>query len=217
LALMLPGIGPAPVTMHVSKHAQAKVSHRKHRHRNHRHRKHAHGKHAQGRRGHRAQAACQDANQPASALSLSAARVAVVCLFNHERSARGLPLLTESSKLDRSAQGWTDRMVVTADFSHGASFSTRFTVVGYNWQTVGENIAAGQRTPLGVVKAWMASTGHCQNILQPEFKDVGVGVSTTPVPSWGTAPVTWTADFGLSMGQSPASHDMGPANGCPYH
>jgi uncharacterized protein YkwD len=168
-------------------------------------------------RGHRAKAAgCENASRPAAALSVADARYAVVCLINKQRTERGLPALAESAKLDRSAQSWTDHMVAAADFSHGVSFSARIAAAGYSWQMAGENIATGQDTPQEVVAAWMASTGHCQNILQPEFRDVGAGVSTKVVPGWNSDPVTWTTDFGLSATETAASHDMGPANGCPY-
>ena len=166
---------------------------------------------------HRAAAAsCGNADTRATSLSLATARASVICLINHERTERGLPALAESDKLDRAAQSWTDHMVSAADFSHGTSFSARISAAGYDWQTAGENIAAGQMTPRAVVDAWMASTGHCQNILTPEFRDVGAGMSTTPVPAWGTPPVTWTTDFGLAAGESAPSQNHGPASGCPY-
>ncbi len=158
---------------------------------------------------------CKDSTRRAARLSPAAARAAVVCLFNRQRTGRGLPPLKQAGKLDRSAQGWTDHMVASGDFSHGNDFASRFTAEGYHWRAAGENIAAGQETPAAVVAAWMASTGHCRNILDPDFRDVGIGLSTKPV-RWDTAPVTWTADFGTRMGQSLPSHDTKPADGCPY-
>ncbi len=138
---------------------------------------------------------------------------AVLCLINQQRTQRGLPELHANALLDRSAQGWTDVMVAHRLFSHGADFAARISAVGYHWSSVGENIATGLATPASVVRAWMASTGHCQNILDPVYHDVGTGVSDGPtVASDGT----WTQDFGLLMGHSDPSHDWGPATGCPY-
>ena len=136
---------------------------------------------------------------------------AVVCLINVQRRLRGLPSLHESARLDRSAQGWTNVMVNVHSFSHGADFASRISAVGFRWSNAGENIAAGFRTPASVVRAWMASPGHCRNILSPAFMDVGTGVRLSGSGGAGT----WTQDFGLPVGAH-SSGNTGPANGCPY-
>ncbi|HEY1711474.1 MAG TPA: CAP domain-containing protein [Solirubrobacteraceae bacterium] len=141
----------------------------------------------------------------------------VVCLINQERHARGLPGLRENSRLNRSAQGWTNVMVTHRDFSHGADFASRISAVGFDWSNVGENIATGYATPSSVVTAWMASTGHCQNILNPIYRYVGTGVSDDSIAGYSTLAGTWTQDFGLLMGQHAASGKWGPAEGCPYN
>jgi uncharacterized protein YkwD len=141
---------------------------------------------------------------------------AVVCLVNQQRHSRGLPGLRENSRLNRSAQGWTNVMVTHRDFSHGADFAARISAVGFDWSNVGENIATGYSTPTAVVKAWMASKGHCQNILNPMYRYVGTGVSDNSIAGYSTLGGTWTQDFGLLMGQHAASGNWGPAEGCPY-
>jgi uncharacterized protein YkwD len=141
-------------------------------------------------------------------------RASVVCLVNQQRSFHRLPALHASALLDRSAQGWTDAMVRTRLFSHGRDFSLRISAAGFAWSAAGENIATGFATPRQVVAGWMASTGHCQNILSPSFSDVGTGLSTRRLGPY--SPSTWTQDFGLRMGRRPASHNGGPARGCPY-
>jgi uncharacterized protein YkwD len=158
---------------------------------------------------------CRGALKPISATSRHEMQRAVVCLINHERTRRHLPRLHSSRRLSRSAQGWTNAMVSHAGFGHGSDFAARITAVGFNWSSVGENIAAGFATPASVVQAWMASTGHCQNILNPNFADVGTGVSGRAVPGFGRAG-TWTQDFGLPMGGHAPSGNWAPANGCPY-
>jgi uncharacterized protein YkwD len=157
---------------------------------------------------------CKNADTPALNAAPADMRAAVVCLINVQRSSHRLPPLRESRKLDRSAQRWTDRMVGAGQFTHGTDFWTRITAVGYAWSTVGENIATGFRTPRQVVAGWMGSTGHCQNILAPQFANVGTGVDTHHLAQFG--PSTWTQDFGLPMGQHAPSHNNGPARGCPY-
>ena len=158
---------------------------------------------------------CANAQTPIGDASAPQLQAAVVCLVNIERESRHLPALKASSRLNRSAQGWTNTMVSHRLFSHGADFSARITAVGFDWSNVGENIAAGFSTPASVVKGWMASTGHCQNILSPIYRNVGTGLSARAIPGAGK-PGTWTQDFGLIIGQHPASNNFAPAAGCPY-
>jgi uncharacterized protein YkwD len=79
-------------------------------------------------------------------------------------------------------------------FSHtGANGSTvgdRLTATGYAWSTVGENIAAGYGDLAGVVKGWLDSPGHCVNVMNPNFTDLGVALvqgtsSNTYRTYWG--------------------------------
>ena len=105
-------------------------------------------------------------------------------------------------------------MIKTATFTHGTDFSARISAVGYLWSSAGENIATGFQTPRQVVTAWMGSTDHCHNILDPVYADVGTGLSTQPLAQY--SPSTWTQDFGLWMGHSVRSHNYGPSRGCPY-
>ena len=73
-------------------------------------------------------------------------------------------------------------------------------------------LATGFATPQQVVTAWMASPGHCRNILDPQYASVGTdGVSSLPVLSAASGPATWTQDFGLTMTQNDPSHNWGPA------
>ncbi len=159
---------------------------------------------------------CAYARTPADQAPAGAMRDAVVCLINHARAAHGLPPLHASGRLDRSAQGWTNAMVDGNFFSHGGDFAARISAVGFNWSSAGENIATGYSTPHQVVAGWMASMGHCQNILNPSFRDVGTGVRWRGLRGYGTGPGTWTEDFALPMGKRGMSGNYGPMNGCPY-
>lgn len=137
---------------------------------------------------------------------------AVTCLVNAERTSRGLPALARDSKLDAAARNHSADMAANNYFDHdsqnGTSFSTRITNAGYTWVSAGENIAAGQRTPRAVMTAWMASKGHCQNILSGSFADLGVGIA-----SGGGYGIYWTQDFARKSGGPPSS---GAAGGCPF-
>ena len=159
---------------------------------------------------------CAHANTHVSRATRYQLRRAVVCLINKQRTSRGLPRLHANGRLDRSAQHWTDTMVERQIFTHGSNFAGRISAVGFDWSTAGENIAVGFVTPFQVVKAWMASLGHCQNILYPAFSQVGTGLLNRGIAGYGGA-ATWTQDFALRMGRSAPSHNLGPADGCPYH
>lgn len=162
-----------------------------------------------------ASAHCVHASSSVFGASTAQLRSAVVCLINEQRTERGLPRLRVNRRLNRSAQDWTNVMVEDDEFSHGTNFGARIRAAGYEWATAGENIATGFATPGSVVNAWMASTGHCQNILSPMFAAVGTGVSRHGVRGYGSLG-TWTQDFGLWIGNRPPSRDGGPAAGCPY-
>jgi hypothetical protein len=140
-------------------------------------------------------------------------------LINDQRAARHLPTLRHNRRLDRASQRWTDRMVATSTFTHvsgGIDPGVRMEAAGYDWSAYGENIATGFATPRDVVHAWMASTDHCRNILDPQYVDVGTGVNNNPVIGFASGPASWTQDFGLPAYISPPSDNFTPANGCPY-
>jgi len=162
------------------------------------------------------QAACAGANARAGSASTQVLRAAVVCLINQERAAHHLPVLTASPLLNNSAQRWTNAMVSSDQFTHGTNFAGRISAAGYDWRSAGENIATGFATPRSVVAAWMASSGHCQNILNPSYRNIGTGVSRRIVKGYATGVGTWTQDFALGMHQSAPSGNYGPASGCPY-
>ncbi len=165
--------------------------------------------------GHLAEA-CPNANAAAASAPRQAMQEAVLCMVNEQRTAHGLPSLGASAQLTRSAQVWSDEMVARDVFSHGSDFAARISAAGYHWAAAGENIATGLATSRMVVKAWMASPGHCENILNPTYRDLGVGVNGHPVAGAASGPATWTEDFGLRKFQSPPSRNWGPADGCPY-
>ena len=170
---------------------------------------------AAARRDPRSALTCQHANASVHRAPTEDLRAAVLCLINKVRAAHGLPALRAAQALNRSAQGWTNAMIAGRFFSHGSNFAARISAAGLTWSSAGENIATGFQTPREVVDAWMSSTGHCENILSPSFRDVGTGVSGAGVPGYGSAG-TWTQDFALPMGQRAPSGNWRPADDCPY-
>lgn len=59
----------------------------------------------------------------------------------------------------------------------GSNAGNRIDAAGYNWQVYGENIAEGYSNEDDVMAGWLASTGHCDNIMNPDFTEMGVAVS----------------------------------------
>ncbi len=176
-----------------------------------------HLRHVHHRRHHaRTASGCAGANAHVGSASTQVLRSAVVCLINQERALHHLPALQASPLLNSSAQGWTNAMVSADQFTHGTNFAGRISAAGYVWRSAGENIATGYSTPRAVVRAWMASTGHCQNILNPTYRNVGTGISVRVVRGFATGIGTWTQDFALGMHQSMPSGNYRPMDGCPY-
>jgi uncharacterized protein YkwD len=75
----------------------------------------------------------------------------------------------------------------------GRTPGDRAELAGYSGQLVGENIAAGQDTVRKVVDGWIASPGHCANLMNPQYKELGAAYATDPKSDAG---IYWTAMFG---------------------
>ena len=108
---------------------------------------------------------------------------------NAERVSHGLEALTLNAQLTRSAQAYALKMQQLNFFSHtdpnGGTFRQRNEAAGYtNWQWMGENIAYGQPTVAEVVKDWMNSPLHRDNILEPQARELGVGYVGGDTPYW---------------------------------
>jgi uncharacterized protein YkwD len=76
--------------------------------------------------------------------------------------------------------------------SDGSSPAERVTRAGYTWGGTGENVASGQQTADAVVKGWLASPGHCQNIMEPRFTEMGVAFALAPDQNPN---IYWTQEF----------------------
>lgn len=112
------------------------------------------------------------------------------CKCPNSRYSPPAPALQWEEKLENAAQSHADDMYRGRYFSHnsadGTSFSDRISRAGYRWSAVGENIAKGQPTARAVVHAWANSKGHCLNMMNPKFDDMGVGKNGP----------YWVQDFG---------------------
>ena len=97
--------------------------------------------------------------------------------MNEIRRNNGLSEFKRTDKLDEVAllRAWE----TTIKFSHtrpnGSSCFTALKQNGISYSYCGENIAVSYTTPAKVVNAWMNSSGHRKNILNPNLKYMGVG------------------------------------------
>ncbi|TFE03285.1 CAP domain-containing protein [Jeotgalibacillus sp. R-1-5s-1] len=103
----------------------------------------------------------------------------VVNLTNQEREKAGLAPLSVDQTLAKTAKEKSLDMQRNNYFSHTSpTYGSPFDMMkqfGVQYRSAGENIAMGQRTPEEVVKAWMNSPGHRQNILSSSYTHIGVG------------------------------------------
>ncbi|MFD9970699.1 CAP domain-containing protein [Streptomyces sp. NPDC059011] len=131
---------------------------------------------------------------PASSAPASGDVARVVELVNSERSKAGCSPVKVNAKLTKAAQDHSKDMAAHRNMSHtgsdGSDPGARITRAGYNWSTYGENVAYGYETPEKVMAGWMSSPGHKKNILNCEFKEIGVGLAQP-----GNY---WTQDFGTA-------------------
>lgn len=82
------------------------------------------------------------------------------------------------------------------DSLDGRTFADRMREVGFRGASPwGENIAAGQPTAERVVQGWMESPGHCRNIMNPDYRVIGIGYAFDDSSSFGHY---WTQDFAAS-------------------
>jgi uncharacterized protein YkwD len=149
---------------------------------------------------------CPHAHAAAADASRTGVTHATLCLINGVRRAHGLATLRLNAQLSRAARGHSRDMVRRRYFAHntpeGLSPAHRVRGTGYlagnrRW-LVGETLAwwRGSATPATIVRGWMHSPPHRHVLLEPSFRDIGIGVVLgTPRPP-GRGGATYSADFG---------------------
>ncbi|MFD0794241.1 CAP domain-containing protein [Mucilaginibacter litoreus] len=105
------------------------------------------------------------------------------------------PPLVWNDQLEDAARGHAKDMAKQNYFSHeskdGRTMSSRIIAAGYTykgWKSfmIGENIAYGQTSIEEVTAGWFKSEGHCRNLMNPGFKEIGVAEKDK----------YWVQDFG---------------------
>ena len=105
--------------------------------------------------------------------------------------------LAWNATLASAALDHTRSMANNNFFDHkdrdGRTPGDRAELAGYSGQLVGENIAAGQDTPRKVLDGWLTSPGHCANLMNPQFSELGAAYAVDPKSDAG---IYWTSLFG---------------------
>jgi uncharacterized protein YkwD len=156
--------------------------------------------------GAQAREACGAEQAGASSANRAQVSDTIFCLTNQVRASYGLPPFRRDARLDAAARLHSQDMSDRGYFAHvtpeGRTPSDRAAAQGYPGGA-GENIAYGYRTAAEVMVGWMASTGHCRNILGPA-RDFGIG-------TFAGGSAYFTQAFGDYAGATGSA-----SGGCPY-
>jgi len=159
---------------------------------------------------------CPFADSDASSATTQQLSDATICLLNEQRAAAGLGPLTASAPLGTTAQHYAEYMVSDAHFAHmdESGHNVVYRVLSTDpalanrWVVLGENLGWGTyslATPRSMVEGWMNSPTHRDNILYPQFDEIGVGITSgAPQPDTSGA-LTYATVFGKLTPARPAA------------
>jgi uncharacterized protein YkwD len=151
---------------------------------------------------------CPGALDVPSGANVGADDDVMMCLINAERTARGLRPLRRDRDLGQAARHHASDMARRNYFSHvtpgGADLGDRIRAAGYGrgqgWRA-GEALGWGtgsRATPAALIDEWIASPPHRHILLDPGFRELGVGVVTgAPRATSGLAGATYAVDVGV--------------------
>ena len=122
---------------------------------------------------------------------------AVLKKINAFRKKAGAPSLRLSQPLGDAARHHSEDMAERNYFSHdlkgGTTWEENIRDFGYSGDPVGENIAAGQESAAEVFDAWRTSKGHRKNMLDGDFRAIGIARAYDRNAKYGWY---WTTTFG---------------------
>ncbi len=118
---------------------------------------------------------------PSPAIASSGVESSFISAINRERAAAGLPSVAVSGDLTAAARRHSGVMAEAADLHHNPDLGG---AVG-GWRKIGENVGRGPSVD-AIHNAFMASPGHRDNILDPDWSQVGVGVVEAGDTVWVT-------------------------------
>lgn len=107
------------------------------------------------------------------------------------------PPLAWNAALADAARAHSDDMANNNYFAHedkdGTRAAERAQQAGYRWKRIGENIAAGQDSAKNAVDGWLSSPGHCANLMNPQFREMGAAYA---INEKSDLLIYWTQVFG---------------------
>jgi uncharacterized protein YkwD len=145
---------------------------------------------------------CPDARLAATPATTARHVRATFCLLNRARAFRGLSPLRGNGRLGAASGAHARDMVARGFFDHvspeGSTPESRARRAGYGGRrmSAAETICWGdgaESTPLAIVRSWLGSAGHREIVLEPGFREVGIGIAPGGGPGGGT---TVVAAFG---------------------
>ncbi len=121
----------------------------------------------------------------------------VIALTNIERAKVNAPPLKRRDELSKAASWLAEDMAANNYFAHvdrlGRHSADRLSAFGYaSYSMLGENICSGQPTPAEAVAVWLKSPGHRANLLNPDFREIGVACIHAPGNEYQDF---WVQDF----------------------
>ena len=136
-------------------------------------------------------------------INLNAYEMRTYELHNQTRESNNLATLCISEILTQAAKAHSQEMIDQSYYEHnsynGESFSTRLESFGYtSYEKLAENIAWGSgssASPENIFQSWMDSPEHRENILDPDFREVGIGTATGECEGYSDCTM-YTVDFG---------------------
>jgi uncharacterized protein YkwD len=135
--------------------------------------------------------------QTAGIADAQAVREAMLAIVNAARLVEGRQPLILDPQLNTAAQAHAQDMLARTYYSHetpeGSLPRQRVTAAGVSADVVGENLAAGQTSVENVMEAWLHSSDHRRNILEPRFTHLGVGIAVGSYQH--KYKVLWVQDF----------------------
>lgn len=141
-----------------------------------------------------------------SAVSASADdEAAFVDALNRVRAENGLPPFAVDTELANLSRSHAQVMADAGEIFHASPISAGFTG---SWKKLGENVGVGASVQV-LVDAFVASSGHFANIIDPSFTEIGVGVV------WKDSALYTTHRFLQPQGTAPAPPPTAPPTTTP--
>jgi uncharacterized protein YkwD len=133
-------------------------------------------------------------NQTSTSATVAQKNLAMICMTNYGRNFNGgLSALAQNTALMNASSSKANDIITCNEFSHtacGRQFQYWILQYGYTGNCYGENIAQGYQTVRDTFSAWMSSAGHRANILNSNYRDIGVAVQGSG------SQMTWVMQLG---------------------